>query len=469
MIKRVIRVSLLVILFVSSTTAFALQVFDGDGDGVPDSQDQCPNEQGSPLNNGCPLPDQLPDADGDGTADFLDLCPTVYGSSENNGCPPGQAPENQPTPTTFNIPPLPNSDTCIAATGSTQNVNIRAEPNVGAPIVGVLTPFEVVNVIMRYRVIGGDNWILTDRGWIVEYVLRFGGDCSALAETVTNPSILSSVGSVISRIIPLQPIPENVRFDIVEVCGAGSGIFALNAIPTDPCNPAASTVEVVLGDSRRLFFVDLPPQDGANLPDPQTLETDLDRILIGLLGEQIDPDGILIGLLQPTDPMGILIGLLRDSAIDPQGILIGLLEENIDPTGILIGLLQGSVDATGILIGLLQQSIDPTGILIGLNVTPDAEQVILVNTRFGGRSALWGFRQPDGEDLSWGDLLFVMSYADDDTETRGRIVNLDDAASEAFDLFGGAPFIINSPAEISVCVDGGACTLIGLEGLNLAP
>jgi len=55
-------------------------VTDSDGDGVPDSEDECPEEAGPNFLNGCP------DADGDGIADKDDDCPYEAGPPANNGC-----------------------------------------------------------------------------------------------------------------------------------------------------------------------------------------------------------------------------------------------------------------------------------------------------------------------------------------------------------------------------------------------
>lgn len=55
---------------------------DADGHGVTDSEDLCPNDIGSEINNGCP------DSDGDGIIDIDDLCPNEVGIPENDGCPP---------------------------------------------------------------------------------------------------------------------------------------------------------------------------------------------------------------------------------------------------------------------------------------------------------------------------------------------------------------------------------------------
>lgn len=56
---------------------------DGDGDGVPDGQDACPDKAGPAASAGCPPVD----TDGDGIPDQLDRCPTVAGLPVSEGCP----------------------------------------------------------------------------------------------------------------------------------------------------------------------------------------------------------------------------------------------------------------------------------------------------------------------------------------------------------------------------------------------
>jgi len=66
---------------------------DRDGDGVPDSEDACPDRAGVhtpvPSTNGCPAP--LGDRDADGIPDEEDACPDVWGVrseyAARNGCP----------------------------------------------------------------------------------------------------------------------------------------------------------------------------------------------------------------------------------------------------------------------------------------------------------------------------------------------------------------------------------------------
>jgi outer membrane protein OmpA-like peptidoglycan-associated protein len=56
---------------------------DTDGDGILDSEDDCPTVKGVRENKGCPA-----DKDGDGVIDALDDCPVVSGLKELKGCPP---------------------------------------------------------------------------------------------------------------------------------------------------------------------------------------------------------------------------------------------------------------------------------------------------------------------------------------------------------------------------------------------
>ncbi len=105
------------------------EIHDRDGDGIPDDEDQCPDEPGVPELGGCPDPDRdmdgvcdpwvsekgqaekyqhvctgidkcptqsgdprydgcpIPDRDGDGIPDDLDKCPDVPGVARYHGCP----------------------------------------------------------------------------------------------------------------------------------------------------------------------------------------------------------------------------------------------------------------------------------------------------------------------------------------------------------------------------------------------
>lgn len=54
---------------------------DRDKDGVPDKEDNCPDEAGVKALGGCP------DRDSDGVADKMDACPDLAGPVNNQGCP----------------------------------------------------------------------------------------------------------------------------------------------------------------------------------------------------------------------------------------------------------------------------------------------------------------------------------------------------------------------------------------------
>jgi outer membrane protein OmpA-like peptidoglycan-associated protein len=56
---------------------------DSDKDGISDKDDKCPNEAGLAKYNGCPIPD----TDKDGINDEVDKCPDVAGVERYEGCP----------------------------------------------------------------------------------------------------------------------------------------------------------------------------------------------------------------------------------------------------------------------------------------------------------------------------------------------------------------------------------------------
>ncbi|RMW37627.1 MAG: hypothetical protein EA447_05370, partial [Nitrosopumilus sp.] len=89
----------MVVSIVSTTTVFAQDDHNGDhdpdGDGIPDSEDHCPDDWGPPENNGCPDHHDGGDhdPDGDGIPDSIDSCPDdaedFNGWYDDDGCPDG--------------------------------------------------------------------------------------------------------------------------------------------------------------------------------------------------------------------------------------------------------------------------------------------------------------------------------------------------------------------------------------------
>lgn len=100
-------------VYLGSPVKIEKKVKDRDKDGIPDDQDNCPDEAGSAITNGCP------DKDADGIADKDDQCPDVPGTKALNGCPDkdgdGIADKNDQCPdlaglAKYNGCPIPDSD-----------------------------------------------------------------------------------------------------------------------------------------------------------------------------------------------------------------------------------------------------------------------------------------------------------------------------------------------------------------------
>lgn len=66
---------------VNEVIAAKSKVSDTDGDGITDTEDECPYSKGTAAARGCP------DSDSDGLIDTKDHCPMEPGKLENNGCP----------------------------------------------------------------------------------------------------------------------------------------------------------------------------------------------------------------------------------------------------------------------------------------------------------------------------------------------------------------------------------------------
>ncbi|NUO00014.1 MAG: caspase family protein, partial [Saprospiraceae bacterium] len=77
-------------IFVRKNACNPVATKDRDGDGIPDAEDNCPDEYGVKARAGCPDPGSgtlLADADYDGIPDNRDGCPSEYGTAKANGCP----------------------------------------------------------------------------------------------------------------------------------------------------------------------------------------------------------------------------------------------------------------------------------------------------------------------------------------------------------------------------------------------
>lgn len=159
---------------------------DSDGDGIPDNQDQCPNQAGDRGNGGCPPPANPnppanppanpaapSDSDGDGIVDSADSCPNQAGNAANGGCP---APS---------LPALPTSGQCVVATQSATRVNIREDASTDTAVVGQLDPAQTYPVLGQSTDSSGRQWLQTAQGWVAAWVTRQGGDCANLSQVLT--------------------------------------------------------------------------------------------------------------------------------------------------------------------------------------------------------------------------------------------------------------------------------------------
>ncbi len=196
--KRTRFTLVLIALLFSFVFTVSAQDPDSDGDGVPDSQDRCPNvfwqsPSGCPDTDGdgiddgsdqCPFEAYAtqngcaPDADGDGVPDVNDQCPGSPGTSLNNGCPEGGQAEPTPAPPSP-VPQiqLPTTGACVITPAGGLPVNVRADRSTDAEVVTQLQPglLYFPNALI-------DGWYgLTDpAGWVRADVVLSGGDCSGL-------------------------------------------------------------------------------------------------------------------------------------------------------------------------------------------------------------------------------------------------------------------------------------------------
>lgn len=188
------RLAILVIVLLtlmSIPSVFAQQPpRDGDGDGVLDNVDSCPNAAGPSSNSGCPVSTEnsggggaVPterDRDGDNVPNDSDGCPDTFGAQDNFGCPreiPTPAPAENNDQEQVNLPALPTDGDCVVATAVSEGVNARQYPHSESEIMGRLDPryLYLASFILQ---LGDETWVLSENGWVAGWVTRLGGDCT---------------------------------------------------------------------------------------------------------------------------------------------------------------------------------------------------------------------------------------------------------------------------------------------------
>ncbi len=395
----VLLLTVALLMFCITAGVVSAQKLDSDGDGIPDTQDRCPRTPGPVSNNGCPVTQSNPqpqptaeqpthppgDSDGDGTLDEKDQCPLDGGPDWNNGCPTDLTAPPQSNPP-ITLPTMPTSGPCVIATVGQDKVNLRAMPTITSAIIGVLNPANLYPTFAVFTDAAGIQWYLVKTGWASGQVLRIGGTCAGLPSFEFGDVLLNFTnGPGDGLTLNFLPVPGGKPF--VNLHPFGSDKMSLNftkladAFPdagfsffltpfpganhpndkpgTNPPSPGSDVFDdgfllSHMGDGSVFLLTPHPGQKGEN---------PLNGILIGLSKLDVDPNGILIGMLLPavqtgdSNNQGILIGLLLPAVqtgdSNNQGILIGLLLPAVqtgeaDPPAELWGFItDGTNNASG--------------------------------------------------------------------------------------------------------------------------
>ena len=337
-------------------------VADSDGDGVPDNQDQCPNQSGSAANGGCPLVAHV-DSDGDGIADDADACPAQAGDATNNGCPavnlPAPAdsdgdgildsadscPNNAgpasnggcPAPS---LPALPTSGQCTLATQGAARVNIRQGTSTDTAIVGQIDPSQTYAVIGRNA---DGSWLQIAQGWVAAFVTRQGGNCAGLPQTdgVVNPAPDTNTADNVGEPLPAPDNPDTTASNDLtngsEPVNMALLLPAINAAVSSSCTNRCSvsnpdeilaalpfltngssaatagdgttepffTVEISEGRITDAVSTSLVTVSRANQVDPSRFQYVADVVLTNAGGASHDEGIGAVAAFMIADPMGV--------------------------------------------------------------------------------------------------------------------------------------------------------------------
>jgi hypothetical protein len=425
---------------------------DADGDGTPDSVDQCPNAGGPAQNVGCPL---ASDADGDGTPDSADECPNEGGPDWNNGCPTD---ESAPA-TTQNLPALPqfpldpDADApCLMATLTTTPVNLRERFTVQSPVESILDPYEPEAIYQRHVIIRGgltEVWYNTlYRGFGAEWVTRISPQCEGnLSRWYWNYT--REQMSLVVQDIGLgnyAPDPETVQYSVTLICPDFNTVLlptdALTDCDGNGVSPApngerflcddtwveayddcafSSLPAVLINENARLLNVTLAPPsslEGADLPPDEEQIT----LLFGtwsslselMFNPQPEPpaepieDGIFVLWLVGDVPDVNIVGFNpqpEPPAIDANfGLLIGVNVPDVnivgfnpqpEPPAIVTNFGNFSLNPTA--NGYQLINADGVGVEIGL-IDPEISpsQLTLLSLQDMPNMTLWSFTDEAG-------------------------------------------------------------------------
>ncbi|NDJ75946.1 MAG: hypothetical protein GYB65_06780 [Chloroflexi bacterium] len=298
--KRIMFAIGIMLMFALSVPTVFGQSSDSDGDGLPDSVDNCPNEPGPRENDGCPVEEEpSPDRDNDTVPDEADECPDAPGSPSNAGCPsagdtdqdgitddvdfcpndPGPA-ENGGCPVVddflpiedgqpdFELQPLPGLDPtgpCEMAPNGYYAVNLRQWPDEVAPIVGTMGMYEIKPVYYFFEDLQDRFWAGTSPGLAADWVVRRAGQCRGLPQYswATDDN-------------------DGLKLSQVSMIELPTDIAGFNPQPEPP--------------------PEFLPED---FPFPEPREQMQSRILLGRFGEPMEgedepPMPMLVGLLLPA-------------------------------------------------------------------------------------------------------------------------------------------------------------------------
>lgn len=276
---------------------------DSDGDTVVDSQDTCPQEFGIPEWDGCP------DTDGDGLTTQYDSCPNEFGPRENGGCPTTQNITPSPTPTpqanSRPLPQLPATGACVLATQDSTRVNIRATPSTDAEIVGQLDPYLVYSVIGKTTAPDGD-WYQIEAGWVAGFVVRTGGDCSTLQDTLGPTPITDSDGDTVpdnTDACPQEPGP-------VENNGCPTGEVVLADSELDLSEALQNCPQLLLDAQTLPIFIQLDIESGNRQNPCSYLENLLGELVFGEPDPTLSEENAQAILAECPEVMPSLTGMM---------------------------------------------------------------------------------------------------------------------------------------------------------------
>lgn len=361
----ILSMMLVVVLVLTLAGTVAAQAPDSDGDGLPDSADECTHVAGPRENNGCPVTQTGDEGIWDPNAEPAPVDPASV----------------EPDQPEVVLPDLPVDDSCLIAPADPVGTRVRDLPTLNSTVVGFLLTGDVVPALFTTGGLDGDG-------------LWFGIPFEGALAFVAGWTMRVSVGC--GQLPAPSTVPPATEFDFEPRYLPSVGLLTAiqkvrDAAATAPDGPVPNPDELRAA---------LGPLMGEVAPTEE-----ITFVYTKIPWEHDDHDPLLIKVLpaDSADPVGVLLTInpmvwmfdAEGIKLQPFDAVPGVLLNGVGlpPVVLLPDMGQNTAEQNETLPGLIDPYVEPE------------EEPILMLTDFGILLGGGGSSAPDSQHDKWLDVV----------------------------------------------------------------